>query len=333
MRSDCDGNAVPSPMIDAMHIVIAHCDAGAGVAWQSALARHLPQARITLDVGTPDGAGSAPGAAADYAVGWKPPADFFERHGSLQAFFSCGAGVDHLLRHPGLPGTLPLYRLEDAGMGTLMADYCLHQLLRIAGRHDDYARQQVEGRWLELDPLAREDMPVGILGLGVLGEAVARRLADNGFIVRAHARSPRTLPGIEVSHGAATLNGFLAATRVLILLLPLTPETTDLIDAQALAALQPGAFLINIARGALVVDADLLAALDRGQLAGATLDVFRHEPLPATHPFWHHPRVRITPHVSGPTQVGASAEQVAGKLALLARSGTPSGLVHRDRGY
>jgi glyoxylate/hydroxypyruvate reductase A len=120
---------------------------------------------------------------------------------------------------------------------------------------------------------------------------------------------------------------------VLILLAPHTPDTEDLIDADALARLQPGAWLINIARGALVVDADLIAALDAGHLAGATLDVFRREPLPAMHPFWAHPRIRITPHVSGPTQVAVSAAQVADKIAAIARGDTPGGLVDRRRGY
>lgn len=322
-------------MIGAMRILIAHSEAGAGRAWRHALAARLPGASFALDPATPDGR-DEPGtesAAADFAVAWLPPDDLFGRQPSLRALFSSGAGVDHLLRHPGLPATLPLFRLEDAGMAPLMADYCLHELLRIAGRHDGYAALQAQRRWEELPGLDRAALPVGVLGVGVLGGHVARHLAAAGFTVRGFARTPRRVEGLEVLHGADGWRAFLAATRVLILLAPRTPDTEDLIDADALARLLPGAWLINIARGALVVDADLIAALDRGHLAGATLDVFREEPLPAAHPFWAHPHVRVTPHVSGPTQVAVSAAQVADKIAAIARGDMPGGLVDRSRGY
>lgn len=323
-------------MIGAMNIVISHCEPGAGLAWQQALVRHLPQAHIGLDPATPDGAAHPDvrlAHAADLAVGWKPPADFFGRHPTLQAFFSCGAGVDHLLAHPGLPASLPLYRLEDAGMSAYMADYCLHELLRLSGRFDAYADQQGRGLWQELPWMTRAELPVGIVGMGVLGAQVAATLAAQGFTVRGFARTPRTMQGIEVMAGRDAWPRFLAATRVLILLAPHTRETEDLIDAAALASLQPGGWLINVARGALVVDDALLAALERGQLAGATLDVFRQEPLPAGHPFWHHPRIRTTPHISGPTQVAQSAQQVAEKMKHLAQGGVPGGRVNPDTGY
>lgn len=318
-----------------MRLLVAHAEPGAGRAWADALAAHLPDAEVAIDRGTPDGAGpdGADGVEADWAVGWNPPADFFARQPRLRAFFSAGAGVDFLLRHPGLPASLPLVRLEDAGMAGLMADYCLHELLRIAGRFDAYAAQQSQARWAEHAPLPREALPVGVLGVGVLGAHVARHLAAAGFTVRGFARGAREIEGVAVLHGAARWHEFLAASRVLILLAPRTPETEDLIDARALALLRPGGWLINVARGALVVDADLIAALDAGRLAGATLDVFREEPLPRSHPFWHHPRIRITPHVSAPTQIAVSAAQVAAKLMRLVRGEPVSGLVERSRGY
>ncbi len=324
-------------MIGAMRIVVAHSEPGAGLAWRRELAARLPGATVAVDPATPDGGDPAHGApagfVADWAVGWGPPADFFERQPALRGFFSAGAGVDGLLRHPGMPRSLPVIRLEDAGMGALMADYCLHELLRIAGRFDAYAAHQAAARWVEHPPIPREDLPVGVLGVGVLGAQVARRLAAAGFPVRGYARRPRAVEGVEVLHGADGWHAFLAATRVLILLAPRTPETEDLIGADALSRLRPDGWLINIARGALVVDADLIAALDAGRLAGATLDVFREEPLPASHPFWHHPRIRVTPHVSGPTLVSVSAGQVAAKLAALARGEAVGGLVDRARGY
>jgi glyoxylate/hydroxypyruvate reductase A len=322
-------------MIGPMRILIAHSEAGAGRAWQRELAARLPDARIDIDTATPDGRDGPPTepAPADFAVAWSPPDDLFVRQPSLRAVFSSGAGVDHLLRLPGLPASLPVFRLEDAGMAPLMADYCLHELLRIAGRHDAYARLQSQRRWEELPGLERSALPVGVLGVGVLGAQVAQHLAGAGFTVRGFARSPRRIEGVEVLHGAEGFHRFLAATRVLILLAPRTPDTENLIDAAALARLMPGAWLINIARGALVVDADLIAALDRGHLAGATLDVFREEPLPAEHPFWAHPHIRVTPHISGPTQIAISAAQIAGKIAAIARGDTPGGRVDRGRGY
>ena len=327
-------------MIGAMRIVVAHSSAGSGRAWRRELAARLPGAIVRIDPGTPDGresdgsdATAAGGFVADWAVGWSPPADFFARQPALRGFFSSGAGVDHLLRHPGLPPGLPLIRLEDAGMAPLMADYCLHELLCLAGRFDAYAAQQREARWVDHDPVPREALPVGVLGVGVLGAHVARHLAAAGFPVRGFARGPRRVDGVEVLHGPRGWHAFLAATRVLILLAPHTAETEDLIDADALSRLRPGGWLINVARGALVVDADLVAALDAGTLDGATLDVFREEPLPAAHPFWHHPRIRVTPHVSAPTQVAVSAAQVAAKLEAIARGEAVGGRVDRARGY
>ncbi len=337
-----------------MRIVIAHIDPAEGVAWQQALADRLPGADVRID--------SCTSFQPDYAVGWKPPLDFFDRHPGLKAFFSCGAGVDHLMAHPGLPSAMPVFRLEDAGMAALMADYCLHELLRIAGRHDAYAKAQTSATWLALEPLPRAHLAVGVLGMGVLGRQVAHRLAEAGFPVVGHARTPdqtgQTFQGglpdrgptaagpselpnqlltaagpIDILRGPEQLAAFLARTRVLILLAPLTPQTQDLIDAQVLSQLQADAWLINVARGGLVVDQDLITALDDGHLAGATLDVFREEPLPASHPFWHHPKIRITPHVSAPTQVAVSADQVASKLATLQRGHMPSGLIERHRGY
>lgn len=319
-----------------MQIIVVHPEPGTARAWQRALAARLPQASIAIDPASPDGQGAhgaPPDFAADIAVGWRPSPDFFKRHPSLQAFFSAGAGVDHLLSHPGLPPELALIRLEDAGMGELMADYCLHELLHIAGRHDEYARLQREQRWEERPALSRDELPVGIVGMGVLGTQVAQRLVANGFVVRGFARTPRPAGTIEVLSGPEHWEAFLAGSRVLILLAPLTPDTENLINAHALKCLPRGSWLINVARGGLVVDADLIDALDAGQLAGASLDVFRHEPLTDTHPFWHHPRVRITPHVSAPTQVEVSAEQVARKLMAMNRGTAPSGRVDRGRGY
>jgi glyoxylate/hydroxypyruvate reductase len=192
---------------------------------------------------------------------------------------------------------------------------------------------QAERRWQELDAVEPAELPVGVFGLGALGAQVASALAADGWPVAGFARGPRRIEGVAVFHGSGQWRDFLGATRVLILLAPLTPDTADLIDSAALARLRPGGWVVNIARGGLLVDGDLLAALDAGRLSGATLDVFREEPLPAAHPFWSHPRIRITPHVAAITRVADSAAQVAAKLRQFERGERPGGWVDRTRGY
>ncbi len=314
-----------------MKIVVVHPEAQARVRWARALGEQLPEARILE--WTPPADKEPEAMRADYAVGWKPPADFFTRVQVSRAFFSAGAGVDHLLGHPGLPAGLALVRLEDAGMGVQMAQYCCLEVLARFRRQRDYERQQRDRVWRELDPAALDRFEIGLFGLGVLGAGVARALRDLGFPVLGYSRTPRSVEGVECVSGPESLPRFLARCSVLILLAPLTAETDGFFDRRRLAMLPRGAWLINVARGALVVDADLIEAIDAGHLAGATLDVFRTEPLPAEHPFWQHPRIRLTPHVSAITLVEESAAQIARKIRAHAGGETVGGVVDRSRGY
>lgn len=308
-----------------LRIAIAHPDAEASDRWCAALSALLPQAQVE---------GWRPGAEpADYAIAWYPEPGFFAGQPRLRTLFSAGAGVDHLLRHPDLPATLPVVRLEDAGMAEQMIEYGLHEVLRVQRRVGEYEALQRAGRWEELRALRREELPIGVFGLGVLGEQVARALAALGYPVRGYSRSPKTIAGIECFDDRQGLRAFLGGCRMLILLAPLTPDTHDLFDTERLGWLPPGAWLVNLARGGLVVDEALLAAIDSGHLAGATLDVFREEPLPAAHPFWRHPRIRMTPHVSAVTLPEISALQVAEKIRALERGDAVTGLVDRRRGY
>lgn len=308
-------------------IVVTHPEPDACDQWRDALAARLPAFEVVIDDGTahPD---------ARYALGWGPPPDFFERAPTLRAFFSAGAGVDHLMTHAALrDGTpLPIYRLEDAGMAEQMAEYCCHEVIRRFRDWAGYERQQADVRWHERPLPDRASFTIGLFGLGTLGMAVARALQGFGYPVSAYTRSARAIDGIDCHHGAG-LASFLARCRVLILLAPLTPDTADVVDAALLAKLPPDAYLVNVARGGLVVDRDLLAALDGGRLAGATLDVFRTEPLPPDHRYWSHPRVRLTPHVAAMTLVGPSAAQVADKIRDLEDGRAPSGRVDPGRGY
>jgi glyoxylate/hydroxypyruvate reductase A len=224
-------------------------------------------------------------------------------------------------------------RLTDAGMAEQMAEYVVLAVLAAFREQRAYARQQREGRWTQRPRLDKSQFTVGLLGLGVLGSAVAEALRPFGFPLAAWTARPRTVPGIATYQGDDGLRRMLATTRVLCCLLPSTPATRGLLDADTLGRLPRGAHLVNVARGDLVVDADLVALLDRGHLASATLDVFREEPLPPGHPFWHHPGIVLTPHVSAVTLIDASAAQLAPRLRALLRGEAVEGIVDRARGY
>ena len=294
--------------------------------WLVQLRRALPHADVTLwHSGAP---------LADYAVVWAPPQQFFDEQTALRAVFNTGAGVDALLRLRMAEQTR-IIRLDDAGMAVQMAEYVCHALLRHVREMGAYAQAQASGQWLQREPLVRQDYPVGILGLGVLGQRVAQAVAHFGFPVHGWTRMPRPelQGGIPTFAGEAGLDAFLAATRVLVCLLPLTESTRDLLDLRRLGQLRAGAYVINVARGALIVDEALLAHLDSGQLAGATLDVFRTEPLPAGHAFWKHPKITVTPHISARTLLSESVQQIAAKLMALEAGQAVPGTVDRQRGY
>ena len=292
--------------------------------WIPGLQAALPGAEVSL---------WAPGAPpADYAVVWKPPQQLLDEQPRLKALFNTGAGVDALMQLQ-LPPALPVIRLDDAGMSVQMAEYVCHAVIRHFREFDRYEADTRAGKWSFRKPHSRLDYPVGILGLGVLGDRVARAVAQFDFPVNGWSRTPKTLPGVQCFAGDTALEAFLAASRIVVCLLPLTPETRDILDAQRLACVRPGGYVINVARGAHVVDADLLAALDSGHLAGATLDVFRSEPLPKDHPFWHHEKITVTPHTSARTLRSESIAQIAGKIAALQRGEPVAGMVDPSRGY
>jgi glyoxylate/hydroxypyruvate reductase A len=272
-------------------------------------------------------------ASPDYALVWKPPADLFVRARPTRAIFNLGAGVDGLMSVPTLPNDVPLIRLEDAGMAGQMADYVMLAVLRAYRETDAYAAQQRERLWRTRPPIAKSAFGVGFLGFGVLGNVVASALAPLGFPLYAWSRTRKAAPGVVSYAGFAELHEFLAKAQVLVCLLPATADTASLLDRAALQTLPQGAHLVNVARGGIVVDEDLIALLDSGHLAGATLDVFREEPLPRAHPFWHHPRIALTPHVSAVTLVSDSIAQIAAKIRRLERGEPVSGVVDRVRGY
>jgi glyoxylate/hydroxypyruvate reductase A len=224
-------------------------------------------------------------------------------------------------------------RLEDAGMGRQMEEYVAWAVMRYFRRLDDYALQQARAEWKVHHPRRHDEFPVSVMGLGVLGLRLVSSLRALGFPVLGWSAHAKTIEGVRTFAGRAELDAFLRATRALVCMLPLTPDTAGMLNRATLGALPQGAYLVNVARGGLVVDDDLLALLDSGHLAGATLDVFHAEPLPASHRFWSHPKVFLTPHCSALTLVEDSVAQVAGKMRALEQGRPITGVVDRGRGY
>jgi glyoxylate/hydroxypyruvate reductase len=294
--------------------------------WLEGLRAALPGVEVALWA-----AGASP---ADYAVVWAPPQQFFDEQPRLKGVFNIGAGVDALMKLR-LPEDVHVVRLDDAGMSVQMAEYVCHAVIRHFRELDAYEADVDAGKWSYRKPRARVDFPVGVMGLGVLGERVALALRQFDFPVLGWSRSAKTIDGVQCFSGSG-FNDFLAATRILVCLLPLTPQTENILNRHNLARLLPGAYVINVARGGHVVDDDLIALIDSGHLAGATLDVFRQEPLPPVHPFWKHPKITVTPHTSARTLRAESIAQIAGKIQALhsgAAIATIAGVVDIKKGY
>ncbi|MFL4451712.1 glyoxylate/hydroxypyruvate reductase GhrA [Serratia marcescens] len=299
--------------------------------WLTGIKQRLPQAEIREWQRGDE-------RPADYALVWRPPHEMLANRRDLKAVFALGAGVDAILdqerKHPGtLPAGVPLLRLEDTGMAQQMQEYALSYVLRYFRRFDEYQALQQRQEWQPLDPHSLDDFTIGILGAGVLGQSVARKLTEFGFSVRCWSRSAKQIDGVQSFAGEAQRGAFLDGVKLLINLLPNTPETVGILNRELFAQLRPGAYLINIARGAHLVEADLLAALEQGQLAAATLDVFAREPLPQEHPFWRHPRVTITPHIAAITLPQQAMDQIAANIRALEAGHAPAGVVDRQRGY
>ncbi|HEJ9170661.1 TPA: glyoxylate/hydroxypyruvate reductase GhrA [Serratia marcescens] len=299
--------------------------------WLAGIKQRLPQAEIREWQRGDE-------RPADYALVWRPPHEMLANRRDLKAVFALGAGVDAILdqerKHPGtLPAGVPLLRLEDTGMAQQMQEYALSYVLRYFRRFDEYQALQQRQEWQPLDPHSLDDFTIGILGAGVLGQSVARKLTEFGFSVRCWSRSAKQIDGVQSFAGEAQRAAFLDGVKLLINLLPNTPETVGILNRELFAQLSSSAYLINIARGAHLVEADLLAALEQGQLAAATLDVFAREPLPQDHPFWRHPRVTITPHIAAITLPQQAMDQIAANIRALEAGHAPAGVVDRQRGY
>lgn len=272
---------------------------------QSALAEHFIDAKITTLPNDP--------GAFDFVI-WSPasPLQDFAPFTNLKAIFSLWAGVEKVAHNDTIK--VPLCRMVDPGLTQGMVEWVCGQVLRHHLGLDRHILQQ-DGIWRHdnIPPLAR-DRKIGILGLGELGGACAQALAGLGFQVAGWSNSSKNVPFVSSLTGADGLQTILAQSEILVLLLPLTPGTENIINKDSIAKMRSGAFLINAGRGHLIDDSALLSALDSGQIAHATLDVFRQEPLPLSHPFWSNENITVTPHMAAETRPESSSHTIAGQI-------------------
>lgn len=272
-------------------------------------------------------------AAVTHAAVWMPPAGFFAQFPNLQTVFVMGAGVDQLLRRDDLAPQVSILRLTDAGMAQQMTEYCLYGVLHYQRQMDIYRQQQEARQWLQQPTRLARDVRVSVLGLGQLGSQVAQALANLEYRVSGWSRQPRQIEGVRCVHGEAALEPLFAETDVLFSVLPATPQTRHLLNAERMAWLPRDAAIINAGRGSLIDQDALLILLDHGHLRFALLDVFAEEPLRADHPFWQHPRVIITPHIAADTVAEEAVSQIAANIRAMADGQPVTGQVDRSRGY
>ena len=288
--------------------------------WLPLLERALPEDQFLLEAEEP----------IDVALVAKPPPGTLGKLGGARLVQSLWMGVENLLADPALPRRVPLARLVDPGMVAAMSEIVLAHVLDWHRHLFLYRYHQAQGTWRPLEQKLASDRTVGILGLGVLGADAARKLVALGFRVAGYSRRPKEIEGVR---RVTDLQLFLEQTDALVCLLPLTPQTRGILDKDNLKRLRQGACVINLARGAHVVTADLIAALDSGHLSRAYLDVFDEEPLPPKSPLWRHPAVTLTPHIAALTEPRTAVPVIVENIERVRRGQAPLHLVDREAGY
>ena len=268
-----------------------------------------------------------------YCIAWKPKPGTLRGFANLKVVFSMGAGVDGIVADPTYPAHVPLSRVVDDTLAQSMTEYVVLNVLSWHRRQRDWDALQRLKKWRTIASPRAEQVRVGILGLGVLGQAAATALKVLNYQLAGWSASPKQIPGVRSFAGQEGLAPFLSQTDILVCLLPLTPATGGILNATAFAQLPKGACIINCARGGHIIEHDLIAALDSGHLRGATLDVFQTEPLPDTSPLWTHPKIVVSPHVGASTDREAFMRHVADTIRRMDQNLPPENLVDFARGY
>ncbi|SAK51947.1 2-hydroxyacid dehydrogenase [Caballeronia ptereochthonis] len=306
--------------------ILYKADPERGKLWAQLFARKAPGIpfRLWPDLGDP--------ASVRYLAAWQPPADVMQTLPNLEVIFSVGAGIDQF-DLSGVPAHVAVARMIEPGIVEGMVEYVTQAVLTIHRDLFDYALAQRERVWREMPVRAASTRRIGVLGLGMLGTAVLKTLRMFGFPCAGWSRSPHEIEDVECYAGTDSLDAFLARTDILVCLLPLTEATRGLIGKRVFDTLPKGASFINVGRGPQVIQQDLLNALDSGRLHAAILDVADPEPLPPTHPFWTHPRVRLTPHIASATRPETAVDVVLENLRRHRAGERMIGEIDRARGY
>ena len=296
--------------------------------WRVALIKALPELEFRF---WPDEVGDP--SEIDYVLAWKPPKGEIKRYPNLKAILSLGAGIDHLAEDPELPRHIPVSRLVDRCLTQGMTEYILYWVIHHHRYFGKYTEISASKEWRQIPQEDARRRRIGLLGLGELGRDAAEKLSSLEYNVAGWSRTPKDIPDVLSFHGPEGLNPFLSRTDILICLLPMTAETCGIINKKNLAQLPEEAVVINCARGAHVVDDDLIEALDSGHISSAVLDVFHTEPLPSDHPFWSHPKITVTPHMASLTVAHSAADYVAENIRRVERGELPLNTIDFSVGY
>lgn len=267
------------------------------------------------------------------ALIWKHPNGSLTPYKNLKCIASAGAGVDYIFEDETVPKAIPITRIVDPYLAGDMSEHVLATILAHIKNLNTYKLHQVKGIWKPLDYQRIKDTTIGIMGLGELGALTATDLSKAGFPVQGWSRSHKKIDGVRVFSGNDSLDAFLNTSKILVCLLPLTPETTGILNKELFKKLPKDAFVINVARGGHLVDEDLLDALDSGHLSGACLDVYHQEPLPTSHPFWNHQKIHMTPHYASVSDTSSVIPQIIENYTRLGKGEPLFNKVDRKKGY
>jgi len=269
----------------------------------------------------------------EFIICWKHPYGILKRYPNLKAITSLGAGVDHLFADPDLPLNIPIARIVDPELAQAMSEFVIGLIFNHIRSLSDYIQLQKQKTWKSKPFNIARNVRVGIMGMGILGTDLARKLSVIGFQVSGWAQSKKELEFAQVYVGDSDLPAFLSGSNILVCLLPLTPKTKNILNKKLFEQLPDQAYLINVARGGHLVDEDLMEMIDRKKIAGAGLDVFRQEPLPLDHPFWEHPSISIFPHIASITNPISVAPQIIDNYKRALRGQPLLNKVSVDSGY